>query len=170
MVRGLAKQIDAAAFSSSAATATVPAGLLSFTLPGSGAGGTVTIDSILDGIGAVGGHGGLADTCFLAPADLTSLRKLKSSQGVYLLSPDAQSLEDQPSVRVGGCELVPSGGLAAGTAIVCQSKFVQVAIRRDIAVEFSGDAGFTNDAIVARCTARLDWSVGDPNAFYVIHP
>ena len=47
---------------------------------------------------------------------------------------------------------------------------MQVAIRRDATVDFSSDAAFTSDAVVARITMRIDWSVGDPNAFYVIHP
>lgn len=170
MVRGVATRVDATAFANAAATATTPAGLLSYALPGSGAGGTVTIDSILDGVGAVGSHGGVADTVFANPTDITALRKLKSSQGVYLLAPDAASLEGQPTTRVGGCALIPSAGLTAGTAIVCEARFVQVCIRRDASVEFSSDAGFSNDSIVARVTMRIDWNIGDPNAFYVIHP
>ena len=47
---------------------------------------------------------------------------------------------------------------------------MQLAIRRDAAVDFSGDAAFTNDAVVARVTMRVDWSIGDPNAFYLIAP
>ena len=60
--------------------------------------------------------------------------------------------------------------MSAGTAIVAEARFVQVAIRRDATVDFSSDAAFTSDAVMARVTMRIDWSVGDPNAFYVIHP
>ncbi len=168
MVRGLAVAIDAAAFSSAAATAITPAGLLSYTLPG-GSGG-VSIDTILDAVGAVEGHGGIPDTCFINPADVTALRKIKASTGQYILAPDAASVEGAPSTRVGGCQLLPTNGLAAGHALVCEARYVQTAIRRDASVDFSGDAQFTADAITARLTCRLDWSWGDVNAAYLLAP
>jgi HK97 family phage major capsid protein len=170
MVKGVAVAVDAAAFSATAATSTVPAGLLSYTLPGTGAGGTVTIDSILDAVGAIQGHGGAPDTVFANPADITAVRKLKSTQGVYLLSPEGASVEGAPATRIAGCQLLPTNGLTAGHALVCEARYVQVAIRRDAAVEFSSDAAFTTDAVVARVTMRVDWNIGDPNAFYYITP
>lgn len=170
MVRGLATAIDAAAFSNAAATSLTPAGLLSYALPGTGAGGTVNIDSIITGVGAVGGHGGVADTCFLNPADLTALRLAKTTINGYILAPDAADLEGQPTVRVAGCQLLPTNGLSPGHALVCEARYVQTAIRRDASVDFSGDAQFTADAITARLTMRVDWNIGDPNAFYLISP
>jgi HK97 family phage major capsid protein len=168
MVRGVAVQVDAAAFSSTAATATTPGGLLSATLPG--AAGTVDIDHILDGVGSIQSHGGDPNTVFANPTDITAIRKLKSTQGVYLLAPDGASVEGAPATRVGGCALLPTNGLAAGTALVCEARYIQVGIRRDANVKFSEDSAFTSDAVVARVTMRIDWSVGDPNAFYEIHP
>ena len=94
----------------------------------------------------------MPDTVFANPADITAIRKLKSTQGVYLLAPDGASVEGSPATRVGGCQLLPTNGLAAGHALVCEARYVQVAIRRDAAVDFSGDAAFTNDAVVARVT------------------
>ena len=171
MVKGVATAVDAAAFSSAAATSTVPAGLLSYTLPGTGAGGKVDIDGILDGVGAVQGHGGAPDTVFANPADITAIRKLKASgTGQYLLAPDGASVEGSPATRVGGCALIPTAGLTAGHALVAEARFVQLAIRRDASVDFSADAAFTNDAVVARVTMRVDWNIGDPNAFYLIAP
>lgn len=170
MTRGVATRVDAAAFSNAAATSTTPAGLLSLTLPGSGTGGLVDIDHILDGVGAIQGHGGAPDSVYLAPSDLTAIRKLKATTGQYILAPDSADVEGTPATRVGGCQLLPTAGLTAGTAIVAEARFVQVAIRRDATVDFSSDAAFTSDAVVARITMRIDWSVGDPNAFYVIHP
>ena len=167
MVRGVATKLDAAFFSSNAETATVPAGILSDTLPGET--GAVTIDSILDGIGAIEAAGGLPDTVFMAPADITLLRKSKASgTGQYLLAPDAASVQGPGAERVGGATLIPTSGLSAGTAVVCQASFIQLAIRRDAAVEFSAEAKFTADAIVARITMRVDWGIGDPAAFYAI--
>ena len=83
------------------------------------AGGVVDIDGILDAVGADPGHGGAPDTVFANPADITAIRKLKSTQGVYLLAPDGASVEGAPATRVGGCQLIPTNGLAAGKALVC---------------------------------------------------
>ena len=170
MIRGVATQVDAAAFSANAATATVPAGLLSYALPGTGAGGLIDIDHLLDGIGQIESHGGVPDTAFMHPTDITVLRKLKSTQNVYLLAPDAASVEGAPSTRVGGCQLIPSAGLAAGKVLICEARFISVAIRKDASVAFSGDSAFTSDSTVARVTMRLDWAPSDPNAFWLISP
>ena len=167
MVRGLATAIDAAAFSSAAATAITPAGLRSYTLPG-GSGG-VSIDTILDAVGAIGGHGGQADSCFLNPADLTGLRKLKATTGQYIVSPDAAYSRGSPRFASPGVSSA-TNGLPAGTALVAEARFIQAAIRRDASVDFSGDAQFTADAITARLTMRVDWAPGDVNAFYLLGP
>jgi HK97 family phage major capsid protein len=170
MVRGIAKTLDAAAFSANAATATVPAGLLSYTLPGSGTGGIVDIDHILSGVGAIQGVGGSPDTCFCNPADITKIRQQKATTGQYIVAPDAADVEGQPTVRIAGCRLLPSAGMVAGKALVCQASFIQTCIRRDASVDFSGDAAFTSDAVVARVTMRIDWNIGDPNALWLISP
>jgi HK97 family phage major capsid protein len=170
MVKGLAVVLDQAAFSANAATSTVPAGLLSYTLPSTGTGGLIDIDHILSGVGAIQGNGGEPDTVFLNPADITKLRQLKSTTGIYLLAPDGASVEGTPATRIGGCQLLPTNGLPAGKALVCEARYVQVAIRRDAAVDFSADASFTADAVVARVTMRVDLNIGDPNAFFLITP
>lgn len=164
MVRGVATKVDARAFSTSAATAIAPAGLLSGTMPGGGT--SVDTDTILDGIGAIGGHGGVADTVFINPADLTALRKERAVPGgQYLLQPDAQAAGAE---RIGGATLIPTAGLAAGTAVVAEARFIVLAVRKDASVDFSSDAAFTSDATVARVTMRVDWAVSDPNALYVV--
>ena len=171
MVRGVAVQVDAAAFSASAATSTTPAGLLSYALPGTGAGGKVDIDGILDAVGAIQGHGGVPDVAWMNPADITAIRKLKASgTGQYLLSPDGASVEGTPATRVGGVMMLPTNGLSAGHALVAEARYVQLAIRRDASVDFSSDAAFSNDAVVARVTMRIDLAPGDPNAFWLISP
>ena len=100
MVKGVAVQVDQAPFSNNAATSTVPAGLLSYALPGTGAGDAVNIDGILDAISAIESHGGVPDTVWAAPSDIGAIRKLKSTQGVYLLAPDGASVEGAPLLSV----------------------------------------------------------------------
>lgn len=165
MTRGIGRTLDVAFFSAAAATAVTPAGLRSYVLPG-GAGG-VTIDRILDGVGAIEAVGGTPDVAWLAPADVTALRKAKDSQNRYLLEPDEQ-LQEGGATRIAGVSLIPSAGLTAGTAIIADSRFVTVAIRRDIEVQASTDAAFTQDGIVLRITARIDWAPSDLNGLYVL--
>lgn len=169
MTRGLGVQVDQAFFSSNAETATTPAGLLSNTLPGSAE--PVSIDAILDGVGSIEAAGGTPDTAFLAPTDITSLRKSKASgTGQYLLAPDAASVQGPGAERVGGVTLIPTSGLTAGTVVVCEARYIQIALRQDASVETSTDAAFTADGVVVRIVMRLDWAVGDPQAFYVVTP
>jgi HK97 family phage major capsid protein len=160
MVRGVAKKVDARFFSNSAATATAPAGLLSYTLPGGA--GTPDVDGLLDAIGAVAGEGGVADTAFVNAADLTAIRKEVVTGGYSISDPTAPGVE-----RVGGAQLIPAP-VTAGSAVVCQASFIALAVRRDANVEFSNDAAFSRDAVAARVTMRVDWEPSDPNAFYVI--
>jgi hypothetical protein len=69
--------------------------------------------------------------------------------------------------RIGGATLYPAP-LPAGTAVVCESRFISLGVRRDASVDLSEDAAFSRDAIAARVTMRVDWEPSDPNAFYLI--
>ena len=157
LVRGVAAKADAKFFSNAAATATAPAGLRSYALPGS-ATPNPDVPGILDAIGAIAAVGGVADTAFVAPADLTAIRKSVVSGGYAISDPTAPGVE-----LVGGAQLIPAP-LTAGTAIVCESRFISLAIRRDASVDFSEDSAFTRDAVAARVTMRVDWAPSDVNA------
>lgn len=160
LMRGVARKADAKAFSSDAATAVAPAGLLSYTLPG--AAGDVTIAGITTAVGVIDGEGGIADTVFLNSADKTAIRLAAVEGGYPISDPTAPGIE-----RVAGARLI-TAPLPAGTAIVCVSDYLLVGVRRDIAVDVSSHAKFTSDSLAARVTARLDWDIADPAAFYVI--
>lgn len=176
MARGLSHVIDSTAFGTAAETATTPAGLLNGVTPNAAPtnGSNVAIDDILDGIGAIEGVGGTANAIYLSAADATAIRKQKAAGGgQYLALPGGSVTGDisQPGIEmIGGARFYISPGLAAGNAVVADSRFIQVAIRRDVSVDFSTESAFTSDAVVARVTARLDWAVGDRNAIYVIAP
>jgi HK97 family phage major capsid protein len=176
MARGLSHALDTTAFGVGAESATTPAGLLydqteAKVLTPDGEPTGVTIDSILDGVGKIEGYGGVANAVFLNAADATGIRKAKSENGAYLALPGGSLTGDisAPGVEsIGGARFYVSPGIAAKTAIVADARFLQVAIRRDLSVDFSPQAAFAQDAVVARVTARLDWAVGDRNAIYYI--
>ena len=161
MVRGVGKKLDAKFFSSDAATAIAPAGLLSYTLPG-GATPNPDVNGILDAIGAITAEGGVPDTVFINATDYTAIRKAVVSGGYAISDPTAPGVE-----RIGGAQLY-AAPLPAGTAVVTEARFIALAVRRDATVEFSEDAAFSRDAVAARVTMRVDWEPADPAAFYVI--
>jgi HK97 family phage major capsid protein len=99
---------------------------------------------------------------FINAQDLTALRIAVVSGGYTMSDPTQPGVE-----RIGGATLYPAP-LPAGTAIIAESRYVALGIRRDAAVDLSDDAAFSRDAIAARVTMRIDWAPSDPNAFYVI--
>ncbi len=157
LTRAIATEVDARAFSASAATAVAPAGLLSLTLP-TQTGGAGVIDSYLRAIGTIEAAGGRATSIYIAPADLTVLRISKDTSGRPLLQPDLQA---GGAERIGGAVLYATPGIAAGTALVADASQIVVGIRKDAEVTFSAHARFTSDAVVARVVARVDFGVND---------
>jgi HK97 family phage major capsid protein len=177
MARGLSHALDTTAFGEAAESPTTPAGLLydqtaKEALTPDATPSAVDIDSIFDGIGSIEGHGGVANAIYLNAADATAIRKQKAETGGgYLALPGGSLTGDisAPGVEsIGGARFFVSPGIPAKTAIVADARFLQVAIRRDLSVDFSPQAAFAQDAVVARVTARLDWAVGDRNAIYFI--
>jgi HK97 family phage major capsid protein len=161
MVRGVATKVDAKFFSPDAATATAPAGIFATTLPSGGT--AVDIDTIVGAVGVVGAAGGLANAVFLSPADLTKIRQAVIGGGYSISDPTAPGVE-----KIAGATLWPTPALNAGEALVADARYIVLAVRRDAAVDFSEDALFTSDGVAARVTMRVDWGVGDPDAFAVI--
>jgi hypothetical protein len=133
-------------------------------------GGVIDVDAILDGVGSIEGFGGQANAIYLSAYDLTQLRKAKATTNQYLLAPGGQvgDLSQRPVEMIAGAQCFVSPGITKGTVLVADSRFIQVAIRRDIEVAFSTENAFTSDSVVARVTARLDWALGDRNAMYYI--
>ncbi len=166
LVRGVSKKVDATFFGNAAASATTPAGIrnaAAFSVPN--ASGTVTVAGILDAIGVVNAAGGNPDVVWVASADLTAIRKAVVAGGYAISDPTAPGVE-----RVGGCLLVGTNALSAGTALVAQSNYISFAVRRDAEVSFSEHSAFGVDGVSARVTMRVDWAPSDPAALYIIKP
>ena len=165
LTRSVATAIDARAFSNTAASATAPAGLLTYGLQALA--GAVTIDNIIRAIGVVEEVGGTANAAFVNPGDLTDLRLVKDAAGSNrpVLEPDLQTAG---AVSIGGARLFSTPALPAGTAIVGDAAQIVVGVRRDIRVEFSGDAKFTADSVAAKVTARVDWEPNDVRGLVVV--
>jgi HK97 family phage major capsid protein len=166
-VRGVAATLDATLLSDDAAGVNPPspAGLLSaaYTLPV--VEGAVDIPAIITGVGAIEGAGGLADVAFVNPADLTAIRLAVVTGGFSISDPTAPGVE-----RIAGARLIGTSAMAAGHALIADTRFLVGAIRQDAQVEFSGDAAFTSDATLARVVMRVDLKPSDTAALYLIQP
>jgi Phage capsid family len=162
MVRGVARKVDAKFFSNAAATATAPAGLLSYTLPASTA-TAPDIAGLLTAQGEIEAEGGVASAAFLNAADKTAVQIAAINGGYATSDPSAPGI-----TRVGASALYTAPGIAAGSAVVCDPRYIAVAIRRDASAEFSEHAAWTKDGVSARVTMRVDWAPSDPSAFRLI--
>jgi HK97 family phage major capsid protein len=159
MVRGVARKVDARAFSNAAATATAPAGLLSHTYPGTAA-TAPDINGILTAVGEIAGEGGVANAVYMNSGDITAAQIAAVAGGYPISDPTAPGIN-----RIGGATLYPVPGMAAGTALVGDARYIAVAVRRDASAEFSEHAAWTKDGVSARVTMRVDWAPSDPAAF-----
>jgi len=163
LVRGLANQLDARAFSTAAATAIAPAGLRAVALPTSSS-PDISIEALIRAVGSIEALGGVPDVAFVNPADMTELR-LAGTSSAYN---GAMSIEGPGLASVAGARLISTNGLPAGVAMVAEARFVLVGVRQDAEVAFSSDHAFSRDAVSARVVARLDWEIADPQAVHVL--
>jgi len=156
LIRGTSSKVDSTFFSNAPAgvNPATPAGLLSYTLPGTA--GDVDLETLIAGLGVINGEGGNADTVFLSATDETGL-VLAALAGKYAIS------DYLAAQRI----IAP---LPAGTAVLCQANYIAVGVSRRADVKFSGHAMFSRDAVAAKVTLRVDWEPADPAAFYVITP
>ena len=161
MVRGVARKLDAKAFSADAATAESPAGLRSHALPASAA-AAPDIAGIITAVAEIAAEGGQATAAYMNAGDIGAVQVAAVTGGFSLSDPTRPSVS-----QVGGAVLYPTP-LPAGTAIVADPRFIAVAIRRDARAEFSEDAAWTVDGVSARVTMRVDLAPSDLSALRLI--
>lgn len=163
LIKGVATVVDAAAFSATASEALTPAGLLTTReLPTTRIRAALTIRQIFEAVGTITAAGGRPNACVLSAADATSIRLEAISAG-YLLTQDPT----QPGVdQIAGCRLLVAPSFRSREALIYDSNYLVVAIRKDATVDFSPDDGFASDSTTARIVMRIDFAVADKNAFY----
>jgi len=125
----------------------------------------ITIDSLIEAAGLIGGVGGTARAAYVNPADHTGLMREKDQNGRPLLTPD---FSGGPSSTVYGLTLWATNGIAAGTALVAAPEQIVVAVRSDPTVAVSTDAIFSADGAICRVVARIDAGVNDPSGLVSI--
>jgi HK97 family phage major capsid protein len=169
LVRGVAKQVDSRFFSSLPAqvapAAPAPAGILnSATLPSTQ--GAINIVALVRAVGKVAAAGGRPNIIWLHPDTLTELR-VEAMTGGFATLADPQ----EPGIEaLAGARLVATPALPTSWALVADTNYVLAGVRRDAAVAFSSEAAFSRDAVVARVTMRLSWSLADEKAVHALKP
>lgn len=169
MVRGVASKVDADFFAG-------PGGANGLTgLVGQGnetvlsAGETVVSwDSVIDAYCAIEAIGGAPSVIWASPEAAKALRKERSqTDGAYMTG----SVTDNVAKAALGLPILVSGNVPAGKAVVADGTRVWVAVRSDVSVKVSEDAGFTTDTVLFRVTYRVGGvSVDTENAVQVITP
>jgi HK97 family phage major capsid protein len=158
LARSVARRVDLTAFSTDAATATSPAGLLVGVQAQTG--GITTVDQYLKALATINAVGGNGNAIFLNPSDVLTLQLLKQGTGsnVPLLQADV-TLPGR--YQIGGAPIISTTAKTAGTALVADASTIVIGIGVDIEVAFSGDSAFTADATVARVVTRIDFQWAD---------
>jgi HK97 family phage major capsid protein len=158
LARSVARRVDLTAFSTDAATAVSPPGLLVGVQAQTG--GIATVDQYLKAEATIAQVGGNASVIVLNPADTLVLQLLKQGTGsnVPLLQPDP-TLPGKYSI--GGVPIISTTAKTAGTALVADASCIVLAIGQDVGVDFSTDAKFTADATTARVRTRIDFAWSD---------
>jgi HK97 family phage major capsid protein len=168
LTRSIARAVDVRAFSNSAATAIAPVGLMNASvLGGIAVSGTVNIATIRARVAALSAAGAVPNAVYVHATDYAALDAQSDTTGRGLLVPDPT----QPGAQtIGGARIYVAPFAAAGTAIIAETGQINVGVRKDARVDFSADAKFTADSVVARVVARLDWAINDLAGISVIKP
>lgn len=122
-------------------------------------------DTIIDGIGSLNALEVTPNRIIVSGADFTSLRKLKDSNGRYLLTPDITA------GAVGSLFGIPvsvTNKLAAGTAIVADMSAIAVVRDIDPRVDILNERYADYDQVGIRVVTRYDLGLIRPYAVAVL--
>jgi HK97 family phage major capsid protein len=156
MVRGVALEVDRAIFVGTGAANDQPTGILTLAgLPNHDA--APDYAGIVGASGLVRAAGGAPNIVYVNPTDYTALQLATDANDRPLIG----TTEGGMAATVAGMVVWPTPAVPAGTALVAQADQIVVAVREDASVAVSDQAGFTNDATLARVVARVDVGVND---------
>lgn len=169
LVADVAAKIDTQLFSATGDGVTTPQGM--FAWEGTtqvDAGEALTLDGFLDAWGAALGANVEMSRLkwFVRPGDFVALRKIKDTQGRYLLTPDPTA---DGVFRVWGSQVVITNRIPTGKAALADMS--QIAVARDVApsvkILTERYADFDQQAI--RVVTRLDAKPLNPEAVVILN-
>ena len=157
LARAIATKVDAKAFSTDAATAKSPAGLLGSFTPLAEA---VSVISILKAVPGEA-NGGRADTAWVSPSRLGRPSHRADRDGREAAVARRRRVRGRGQER--GRHRHPHGPRAArGRAVVGEAAQLVVGIGRQVNVQFSEHAKFTSDVVLCKSSIRVDFKLERP--------
>lgn len=164
LVTDTAAALDTALFTSTGASNTVK-GLFAQTGVATGTLDATEPDSLLDAIGIARANEVKPNRWFLSPADYLSIRKIKDTQGRYILE---QDISIEGVERLFGIPVTVTSRVATGKAALADMSLVAVA--RDLAPSLTVDSSryFDTDEVALRVVARYDLALLQPKAVTVL--
>lgn len=164
LVTDTAAALDTALFNGTGAANTVK-GLLNQTGVATGVLDADEPDSFLDGVGIARANEVKPNRWFLSPADYLAVRKIKDSQGRYILE---QDITAEGAERLFGIPVTVTSRIPAGKAVLADMSLVAVA--RDMAptVVIDSSRYFDTDEVALRVVCRYDLALLQPKAVTVL--
>ena len=122
-------------------------------------------DSFLDGIGIARANEVKPNRWFLSPADYLTLRKVKATDGKYILQEDLTAAGQEVLF---GVPVTVTSRVPAGKAVLADMSLV--AIARDLSPTVTVDSSryFDTDEVALRVVARFDLALLQPKAVTVL--
>lgn len=164
LVTDTAAALDTALFTGTGASDTVR-GLLSQPGVATGELDATEPDSFLDGVGIARANEVKPNRWFLSPADYLAVRKIKDSQGRYILE---QDITADGAERLFGIPVTVTSRVPEGKAVLADMSLVAVA--RDMAptVVIDSSRYFDTDEVALRVVCRYDLALLQPKAVTVL--
>lgn len=164
LVTDTAAALDVALFSGTGASNTIK-GLFAQTGVATGTLDATEPDSLLDAIGIARANEAKPNRWFLSPADYLSIRKIKDTQGRYILQPDLTAAGQEVLF---GIPVTVTARVATGKAALVDMS--QVAVARDLAPSITVDTSryFDTDEVALRVVTRYDLALLQPKAVTIL--
>ncbi|WP_273491519.1 phage major capsid protein [Gordonia otitidis] len=159
-----AAALDTALFTSTGSSNTIK-GLLNQTGVATGVLDASEPDSFLDGIGIARANEVKPNRWFLSPADYLALRKVKATDGKYILQEDLTATGQEVLF---GVPVTVTSRIPAGKAVLADMSLV--AIARDLSPTVTVDSSryFDTDEVALRVVARFDLALLQPKAVTIL--
>lgn len=164
VVTDMANKLDDALYNGTGSSNTIK-GILAQTGIQTGTLDTTDLNSVLDGLGLLFAANAQPSRIFANPADYTALRKIKTTQGEYVLDPDAHA-DTQYSLF--GVPVTLTNRLAAGKLLITDQNFVVVVRDSAPSVFISTERLADYDSVAIRTVCRFDLAVTQPEAIVLL--
>ena len=159
-----AAALDNALFTGTGTSNTIK-GLLNQTGVATGVLDASESDSLLDGIGIARANEVQPNRWFLSPADYLSIRKIKATDGRYILQPDLTATGQEVLF---GVPVTVTSRIPTGKAVLADMSLVAVARDMSPSIVVDSSRYFDTDEVALRVVTRYDLALLQPKAVTIL--